>query len=219
LIYATNKDSLYVNLFISNNAQVTIDGEKIRITQQTYYPWNAHISISVNPEKEKAFTLKLRIPDWAENKPVPGNLYSYTDNDKSKIILKVNGKEVEIKLNNGYAEISREWSKGDKVELVLPMKVHEVIANGKVKADRNKVAFEYGPIVYCAEEIDNEQISDIFIPENLNVDTKEETILFNKVITLKSKINNKEFTLIPYYIWSNRGVGKMKVWFPQKVNI
>ena len=219
LVYATNEDSLYVNLFISNKAQVAINEEEIGIIQQTNYPWNGHINISVNPEEEKTFTLKLRIPDWAENKPVPGNLYSYTDNDKSKIILKVNGKEVEIKLNNGYAEISREWSKGDKVELVLPMKVHEVIANGKVKADRNKVAFEYGPIVYCAEEIDNEQISDIFIPENLNVDTKEETILFNKVITLKSKINNKEFTLIPYYIWSNRGVGKMKVWFPQKVNI
>ena len=219
LIYATNKDSLYVNLFISNNAQVTIDGEKIGISQQTDYPWNGHIKISVKPENEKTFTLKLRIPGWAKNKPVPGNLYSYLSDGMKKVTLKVNGIEEKVIINNGYAEISRKWSKEDKVELVLPMKVHEVIANGKVKADRNKVAFEYGPIVYCAEEIDNEQISDIFIPENLNVDTKEETILFNKVITLKSKINNKEFTLIPYYIWSNRGVGKMKVWFPQKVNI
>ena len=219
LVYATNEDSLYVNLFISNNAQVTIDGEQIGITQQTNYPWNGHINISVNPEEEKIFTLKLRIPGWAENKPVPGNLYSYTDNDKSKIILKVNGKEVKTNINKGYAEISRNWSKGDKVELVLPMRIHEVIANQKVKADSNKVAFEYGPIVYCAEEIDNKQISDISIPENLNVDTKEKTILSDKVTALKSKINDKEFTLIPYYIWSNRGIGKMKVWFPRNVNI
>jgi len=215
LVYATNEDSLYVNLFISNNAQVKIDGEQVGITQQTDYPWNGDINISINPEEEKTFTLKLRIPGWAENKPVPGNLYSYRDNDKSKIILKVNGKEVEIKLNSGYAEISREWFKGDKVELVLPMEVHQVIANEKVKADSNKVAFEYGPIVYCAEEIDNKQISDISIPKNLDVDTQDETILSDKVIAIKWKVNNKKFALIPYYIWSNRGVGKMKVWFPQ----
>ena len=215
LVYATNEDSLYVNLFISNNAQVNIDGEQIGITQQTNYPWNGNINISINPEEEKTFTLKLRIPGWAENKPVPGNLYSYMDNDKSKIILKVNGKEVTTNINKGYAEISREWSKGDKVELVLPMKVHEVIANEKIKADSNKIAFEYGPVVYCAEEIDNKNISGISIPKNLDVDTQEETILSDRVIALKSKINNKYFTLIPYYIWSNRGVGKMKVWFPQ----
>ena len=219
LVYATNEDSLYVNLFISNNAQVKIDGEQIRITQQTNYPWNGHINISVNPEEEKTFTLKLRIPGWAENRPVPGNLYSYNDNDKSKIILKVNGKDVGIKLNSGYAEISRNWSRGDKVELVLPMEVHQVIANEKVKADSNKVAFEYGPIVYCAEEIDNKQILDISIPKNLNFDIQVETILSNKIVALKSKISNKEFTLIPYYIWSNRGAGKMKVWFPEKDKI
>jgi len=215
LIYATNKDSLYVNLFISNNAQVNIDGKQIGITQQTDYPWNGNINISINPEEEKTFTLKLRIPGWAENKPVPGSLYSYINGEAGNIILKVNGKEVKKNMNKGYVEISREWSKGDKVELVLPMEVHQVIANEKVKADSNKVAFEYGPVVYCAEEIDNKQISDISIPENLNADTKDETILSDRVIALKSKINNKEFTLIPYYIWSNRGVGKMKVWFPE----
>lgn len=216
LIYAINKESLYVNLFVSNNAQVSIDGEKIGIAQQTDYPWNGHINISVNPEKEETFTLKLRIPGWAENKPVPGNLYSYLDDSMSKVILKINGKEAEIKLNKGYAEITREWNKGDKVELVLPMKVHEVIANENVKADSNKVAFEYGPIVYCAEEIDNKQISDIAIPDNFDTNIREKTILSNEVTSIKVKMNNK-FILIPYYIWSNRGVGKMKIWFP-KVN-
>lgn len=216
LIYAVNEDSLYVNLFISNNAQVKIDGEKVGITQQTNYPWNGHINISVNPEKEMTFTLKFRIPGWIQNKPVPGNLYSYIDDDMSEIILKVNEKEEKIRVNKGYAEISREWSKGDKVELVLPMMIHKVIANEKVGADSNKVAFEYGPIVYCAEEIDNKQISDISISDNLNTNVQEKTFLSNKVIAIRWKVNNEEFTLIPYYLWSNRGVGKMKVWFPKE---
>jgi DUF1680 family protein len=216
LIYAVNKESLYVNLFVSNYAQVKIEGEKIGITQQTDYPWDGHINISVNPEKEKAFTLKLRIPGWAHNKAVPGDLYSYLDHVSSKITLTVNGEEEKITLNNGYAGISREWTKGDEVELVLPMTVHKVVANEKVSDDSNKVAFEYGPIVYCAEEIDNKHISNIAIPDNIEVNIKERTVLTEKVIAIKGKINDEEFTLIPYYLWSNRGVGKMKVWFPKE---
>jgi DUF1680 family protein len=216
LIYAVNKDSLYVNLFISDAVQVSIDEEEIGITQQTEYPWNGHINISVNPEKEKKFTLKLRIPGWALNRPVPGNLYSYLSDVSSSISLRVNGKEEKVRMNKGYVLISREWSKGDVVELILPMTIHEVIANENVRVDSNKVAFEYGPIVYCAEEIDNKHISNIAIPDNIAVNIKERTVLTEKVIAIKGKINDEEFTLIPYYLWSNRGVGKMKVWFPKE---
>ena len=96
------------------------------------------------------------------------------------------------------------------------MTIHEVIANENVRVDSNKVAFEYGPIVYCAEEIDNKHISNIAIPDNIEVNIKERTVLTEKVIAIKGKINDEEFTLIPYYLWSNRGVGKMKVWFPKE---
>ncbi|MBU0472963.1 MAG: glycoside hydrolase family 127 protein [Bacteroidetes bacterium] len=216
LVYATNHDSLFVNLFISNKAQTLIDGEKIEVTQQTDYPWNGHINFSINPEKEKKFTLKLRIPGWAENIAVPGNLYSYLNSNNGKVTLSVNGKGEKIIMNNGYAEISREWNKGDKVELLLPMSIHKVTATEEVKDDSNKVAFEYGPIVYCAEEIDNKQISEISIPNNIDVKTEGKTVISNKVIAIKGKINDEEFTLIPYYLWSNRGVGKMKVWFPRE---
>jgi DUF1680 family protein len=216
LIYATNRDSLYVNLFVSDSAQVLIDGEKVGVTQHTDYPWDGHISLSIDPGKEKAFTLKLRIPGWARNKPVPGDLYSYLDGVSGKVTLSVNGKEEGITLNNGYAEISREWTKGDEVELVLPMIIHKVVANKEVRDDSNKVAFEYGPIVYCAEEIDNKQISDISIPNKIEVNAEERTILSDKVTAITGKVHGEEFTVIPYYIWSNRGVGKMKVWFSRR---
>jgi DUF1680 family protein len=215
LIYAVDKDSLYVNLFVSSSAHISISGEEIKITQQTDYPWDGHISVSINPEKAKTFTLKLRIPGWARNKPVPGDLYSYLGGVSGKVTLSVNGKEEEITLNKGYAEISREWTKGDKVELALPMIIHEVVANKKVRDDSNKIAFEYGPIVYCAEEIDNKQISDISIPNRIEASTEERTVLSDKVPAITGKARDEEFTLIPYYIWSNRGVGKMKVWFPR----
>jgi len=218
LVYAVNNNSLYVNLFISNNAQVSVNGEKIEITQQTDYPLNGKITVSINPKNEKNFTLKLRIPGWAQNKTVPGDLYSYLNESPGKVSLLINGEEEKIKLKNGYAEISKSWSKGDKVELTLPMSVHKVIANEFVKDDSNKVAFEYGPLVYCAEEIDNKRLSDTIINDELILDTQEKTILSEKVISLNGKVNGYDLVLIPYYLWSNRGIGKMKVWFTRKHN-
>jgi len=215
LVYAVNNDSLYINLFISNNTLVSVNGEKIEVTQQTEYPWNGKITVSINPEMEKTFTLKLRIPGWAQNKTVPGNLYSYLNDNSGKVTLMINGAEEKIKINNGYTEVSRKWSKGDKVELILPMFVHKVIANEKVKDDSNKVAFEYGPRVYCAEEIDNKNISSIAIPDESHFTITPKKVLSENVISLKANINGDELTLIPYYLWSNRGIGKMKVWFPR----
>jgi DUF1680 family protein len=216
LIYAVNEDSLYVNLFLSSSSHVLINGEKIEVTQETDYPWNGRIEFTINPEKEKTFTLKLRVPGWAQGRPVPSDLYSYLDSVHGRISLSVNGNEEKITLNRGYAEISRQWTKGDKVELDLPMAVQRVVANDNVKDDSHKVAFEYGPIVYCAEEIDNKHVSNISIPDKCDLKSEEATVLSDKVVAVKGKVHNAEFTLVPYYLWSNRGVGKMKVWFPRE---
>jgi DUF1680 family protein len=216
LIYATDKDSLYINLFISNNARILINKNKVEINQQTGYPWNGVVNITVNPEKKTVFTLKLRVPGWAQNKVIPGNLYTYIGDNAEKIVLKVNGKDEKQFENKGYIEITKEWAKGDKIEFRLPMAIRKVIANDKVQDDINKVAFEFGPMVYCAEEIDNNQFSSILIPDNVKLNITEKTILSNKVNAIIGIVPGNEFTLIPYYLWSNRGVGKMKVWFPIK---
>jgi len=216
LIYATNNDRLYVNLFISNKAQVEINNRKIELTQQTDYPWNGQVNISVNPENKTSFTLMLRIPGWAQNKPVPDALYTYIGDNSEVVAVRINGKDEKVVLNKGYIEIAKEWTKGDKIELILPMSVRKVIANTKVQDDINNVAFECGPLVYCAEEIDNNQISGIVIPADMTLHKEKNTILSNNVNVVKGIVQGKELTLIPYYVWSNRGVGKMKVWFPVK---
>jgi len=216
LIYAKNNDSLYINLFVASSMQLLINGKKINLVQQTNYPWDGHIDIFVNPDDEQTFTLKIRLPGWALNKPLPGDLYSYLNVNSNDIKMKINGKEENIKLNKGYIEVSKKWQKGDKIELNLPMMVHKVIANEKVKDDSNKVAVEYGPIVYCAEEIDNKNIDEINIPDDLIFYKEEMNISGEKFISLKGKIDESEIKLIPYYVWSNRGIGKMKVWFDRR---
>jgi DUF1680 family protein len=218
LIYATDKESMYINLFISSTAHVFVDGEKIEVTQKTDYPWDGKIKITIKPEKEKIFRLRLRLPGWTQNNPVPGDLYSYLDRDHGEVNLSINGKKEEVNQNMGYAEILRRWKKDDSVELIFPLTVHRIIADNKVKDDSNKVAFEFGPVVYCAEEVDNEQISDIVIPDDMDANSEERTVMSETVISINGKVDEEEIALIPYYLWSNRGVGKMKVWFPRNSN-
>ncbi len=216
LIYATANNNIFVNLFMSNTTNILLNDENIELIQQTDYPWNGKINFTINTKTKTNFTLKIRIPGWAQNKVMPSNLYLYENDLPGKITLYINGNEEKINIKNGYAEISRDWFKGDKVELTLPMSVRKIVSDKNVKDNIDKIAFEYGPIVYCAEEIDNKQISDISIPNKLNFETKEKEILSEKTIVINSKINDEIFELIPYYLWSNRGVNKMQVWFSRE---
>ncbi len=214
LIYATIADSVYINLYISSNADIIVNQKKIEIIQQTDYPWHGKINITVNPEKKTTFTLKLRVPGWARNEVVPGNLYKYIAENPEKVSLLVNGKDENGVLDKGYIEITRKWTRGDKIELTLPLTVRKVVAHEKVTDNVNKVAFECGPIVYCAEEIDNHRISEITVPLDTKLNITKGTVLTENVNILRGKVDNQELILIPYYVWSNRGVGKMKVWLP-----
>lgn len=209
LIYATSNDVLYVNLYASNTAKITLDKTELQIVQQTNYPWDGNVAITVWPKKESEFTVKLRIPGWARNQVLPGDLYSYATSASAKVLLKINGKPFEYKEGEGYITISRKWKKGEIIEMDFPMEVKKVVANTKVEGNKGKVSLEYGPIVYAIEEIDNPTAFDtITINANDTFKIIKEPTLLEGVNTIQTG----KLKAIPYYSWSNRGVGKMKVW-------
>lgn len=213
LIYSKSKDALYVNLYASNTASISLENNDLQITQQTSYPWNGKVTLSINPKKEGTFTIKCRIPGWARNEVLPGDLYSYKKASIQKATVSCNG----IVLNNtaadGYFTVTRKWKKGDQLALNFPMEVQEVQTNSKVTTNKNKVALEYGPVVYAVEEIDNKTNFDkIDIKAGEVFKVRKEADLLNGV----NVIETDKFKAIPYYSWSNRGVGKMKVWIDFK---
>ena len=150
-VYAVTDKELYVNLFISNDANITLGNRKLKITQKANFPWDGKVEILVNPEISGKFTLMIRIPGWAQNEALPGGLYKFADQDTEPVIMKVNGEVSELKLKDGYAAISRRWRSGDRVEVEFPMPVRKVIADERVKEDKDKIAFQRGPVIYCAE--------------------------------------------------------------------
>lgn len=230
-VYAVKNDQVYVNLYLSNKAELKVDKKKILLEQETGYPWNGDIRLKIT-QGNQDFTMKLRIPGWVRGNVLPGDLYSYADNQKPAYQVAVNGQTVESDVNDGYLSIARKWKKGDVVEVHFDMIPRIVKANPKVEADHGRVAVERGPIVYCAEWPDNRfNVHSILLnqhpqfkvtdkPELLygirQITTDAQALSYDKAGKLVTK--DVELTLIPYYAWAHRGEGDMEVWLPIDVS-
>ncbi|MEI7728492.1 MAG: glycoside hydrolase family 127 protein [Verrucomicrobiota bacterium] len=218
-LYATRDDEAFVNLFAGSTAKLTIGKTTVELRQQTRYPWEGKVTLSVTPEKKAAFTLNVRIPGWARNEPVPSDLYRYDDGLKPEVKLAVNGQPVALALKHGFAQIKRTWQAGDTVELELPMPVRRVVAHPLVKEDLDKFAVERGPLVYCAEGADNGGKVLAKVPgADVRFETQERRDLFGGIVTIKivPQGTGDALTLIPNCLWENRGPNEMGVWFRTK---
>ena len=223
LIYAVYEETLYVNLYASNKAEVNLKSGTVNIEQQTGYPWDGRVTIKINPAKPGLFTLKLRIPAWVQHRVLPGRLYSYTDTTKNKIAVMLNGKQAHFTEQEGYLVIARRWKKDESITVSYPMNIRHVAADEKVNEDKNLVALEYGPLVYCVEGIDNnDQVDNITISDSVTLRTEMRSGFLGGVTVMTGSVPAKDgkrmttMTAIPYYAWANRGAGTMKVWLPKK---
>jgi len=229
-IYAYKNNNLYVSLFISGTCTVEMNNNKVKLKQETNYPWDGKIKITVEPEKRKKFGIYVRIPGWTRNKPVPSDLYYYMNTIKETPTLKINNSEIGIDLHKGFAVIKKDWEKGDIIELTLPTQIRRVLSNERVKADIGKTSLERGPVVYCAEGIDNGgHARNLILPDDTKLKAKHREDLLNGVTVIrgeakavytklkdkKTVVKTQELTAIPYYSWAHRGPGEMVVWFPR----
>jgi len=223
-IYATTPDTVYVNLFIGGSADLKLgEGAKaraLRLTQQTRYPWDGAIKLTIAPAAASEFTLNLRIPGWAQGRPVPGDLYRYAEKEVPAFTLKLNGRTLKPTLDKGYAVLRRTWKPGDTIELNLPMPIHRVLANESVEAGRGRVALERGPLVYCAEGVDNGgRARTLALAADVELVAEHRKDLLGGVTVIRARQavgSNEQITAIPYYAWSNRGDGEMCIWLLAK---
>lgn len=229
-VYAVKDDQVYVNLFLSNRAELKVNRKKLVLEQETGYPWNGDIRIRV-AQGNLPFTMHLRIPGWVRGSVLPSDLYRYADGQELGYTVTVNGEPVVGELQKGYLLIDRKWKKGDVVEVHFDMKPRVVKANGKVEADRGRVAVERGPLVYCAEWPDNDfNVHNILLNQHPSFQVVERPDLLYGIHEIttdaqalsydaagKLAVRDVKLTLIPYYAWAHRGEGDMEVWLPIEV--
>lgn len=241
--YALDKDVLYVLHYIPSTFSFEVNKDNtlclkgetsdtskvIRIHQNTNYPWEGKIEIIFEMKKPKIFTVALRIPDWIyRGYGTEQSLYHYPESPGlEKVALNINGERISLpQIQKGFVHITKEWKDQDKIEIEFPMTVQRVYANEKVEADRGKVAIQRGPIVFCAEDVDNRGlVRFIYLPKDSSFTDKFEPDLLEGVVTIvtTSKVKSPDhlggeqhlLKMIPYYAWANREKGFMKVWIPE----
>jgi DUF1680 family protein len=217
--YAHRGNGVWTVLYLGSTTTIPLEGGKVSLKQETKYPWEGEVRITVEPEKPFAFDLHLRIPGWC----------------RREAALTVNGEKVEVKPEKGYVALSRTWKAGDRVRLVLPMPVERVYADPRVKADVGRVALQRGPVVYCLEGVDNGgSVRNLVLPRDAKLSAHFEKDLLGGVVVVAGdalaaarpdeEIVAKpvKFTAIPYCAWDNRAPGPMIVWLaedPQRAEI
>jgi DUF1680 family protein len=228
MAYSHTDSDIYCSFYIGSSTEVALKGGKVKLHQTTEYPFDGKIAIAVEPaDKSEKFTLWVRIPSWLNDKFVPGELYYYADGKQQNYTLTVNGEAITTKAINGFVPIERKWRKGDKVELDLPMELRYTKAIDKVEADRNRLCITRGPLVLCAEEVDNTHYVVGYFLSN-GYAAKSDMARFESgelkgipyftvaasALTEDEKEVDATLKLIPYYAWNNRGDQKaMNVWF------
>ena len=198
-IYACGEDRLAVNLLISSEAELTVNGLLVKIEQKNCgIPWNGENTIVVHPEKEGTFVLAIRKPAWAEN-----------------FCAMYRGQRYETCDEKGYILISENFRDGDTIQISMDLPAVKVEAHPYVNADVGRVALMRGPLLYCLEEVDNPHGVDVTLSK-AELSIQEQEVCGPVLVLSGTCADETPFTAIPYYLWNNRGKSKMAVWVNQE---
>jgi uncharacterized protein len=208
LLYSTRDRDLFVTLYAANTATVRTSAGDIRLDEQTRYPWDGRISLTVHVDAPRRFAINLRVPSWSAGAALPGDLYRFAGDPPPPVRVSVNGRSVPLSVSRGFAVVSRRWQAGDVVTIDLPMPVRRVTAATLIAENVGKVAVQRGPIVYALEAVDNggKALGARLPPDPPAHEFRRDLLGGVEVVRAGS------LTLVPYYAWANRGPGEMAVW-------
>jgi hypothetical protein len=233
-VYAQRERDVFVNLFVAGRGEIDVGGLKLGIRQETRYPWEGRVRIVLEPGRPTELALHVRVPGWAQGRPVPSDLYRYAEGGAEPFTLAVNGQPATPEIVQGFAVLRRTWKAGDAIELTLPMPVRRVLSHEKVAANAGRVAIERGPVVYCAEAADNGgRAFNLVLPDDAPLEARHRgdllggvTVVAGKALALQASEDGRsvvtreqDFLAVPYHVWAHRGDGEMAVWLPRRVRL
>lgn len=212
--YATRGNSAYINLFMNSMVMLETTEGPLALAQHTGYPWDGNIRLEIENSKPVDAEIHIRIPGWARNEVVPSDLFRFTVTPETAPSVHINGEAQKVSTEKGYLVLEGRWEQGDVIELSIPMESRIIAAHESVEQKTGLRAVQYGPLVYCAEETDNEvDVLEALVNDATSFDAQYHPELLGGVNMLESD----NLRLVPYYAWANREVGKMNVWFKESL--
>lgn len=217
-IYARRDREIFVNLYIAGEGRFRIKDTDVLIRQVTDYPWDGDIILNVNVSKPLRFNLKLRVPGYTQNQPLPSDLYRFAKTSYEGVYVSMDGMLIPYVLRDGFISLEIEWRSASQILLRLPLPIRRVIAHDSVADLKGKVALERGPLVYALEAADNDpSLLDFTLEDSSPLRAARKPDLLGGVTTIHGEAligdgGTTSFTAVPYYAWGHRGDGPMTVW-------
>ena len=225
-MYAASEGEIFMLLYASSQVQIPVNETYVEFKQTTEYPYQGSVKLEISIPEDQYFALNMRIPTWAQGEQfVPGRLYKFKNGKSAGWQVKINGEIISLDLDKGFISLQRQWKCGDIVELELDMRVQFNLCNEKVVANNGRLAITRGPLVYCAEGVDNGGEVQQF---SLSPGIKQSEIQVEEFgteplqgmpkvrmpvsKTVDNQLSTTELVLIPYLAWNNRGNHPMMVW-------
>jgi len=224
LIYAQDRsDAVYVNLYVSSKTSFRLGAKRIGVSVDSDMPWGGRSRLSISADETVRGTIKLRIPRWTQNRPVPSSLYAYVDRNDKTVTIDVNGRSVSaVPDQMGYVSLERDWKEGDVIGVQFPVEARRVAANPRVTQNRRRTAIERGAVVYCVEwpDVESGRVLDLMVDPTIQLKPVADARLDGGVTVIHAEARSvtnpskppRSVSLIPYYLWANRGAGEMAVW-------
>ena len=209
-VYSYSGNDISFEQYIGSTGTLHLSSGDVTLYQKSDWAWNGTSEITVKSGAGNIGSIRLRLPDWSDS-----------------ITVKVNGKNANYTVVNGYAYLSGSFSDGDKIEIIAKVETKRVYADERVSFDTDRVAFRRSVFVYCFEGVDNtlEGIDDaenyIVINRSAKTGTKKINDLYGgitaitvpaKLYTAGSSAKDVTATAIPFYARSNRGESSVLVW-------
>jgi uncharacterized protein len=224
LAYAQDqRGAVYLNLYLSSETTFKVGAKELALSVESEMPWGGKTKLAVSAKEDVNAVIKLRIPGWARNQPVPGTLYRYVDKIDKASTISINGKSVTaVPDEAGYVSLDRQWKNGDVISVEFPVETRRVVADSRVTQDKGRMAVERGPIVYCLEspEVEKGHALTLLFDAAGELKPSVDKAFPGGVPTIEAQARSiidpaapaRRITLIPYHLWANRGAGEMSVW-------
>lgn len=215
-VAAHGPDGLWINLYNPATIDARVAERNVRVSIESNYPWSGDIQIEIHPESPVDFSLRLRLPCWNQGRPLPGDLYTYSDPSPAGWLLALNNKPIEPPVENGCLVVKRVWKPGDTIRLSLAMPVRRVTGHPAIAATTGQVALERGPVVYAFEGADhNGSVATLALDDRAECEPVHRPDFPGGCTVLGISGTHSPMTAIPYALWNNRSHGPMRVWLPR----
>lgn len=213
--YAKDAAALYVLLPADSVAEASLASGSLRVRQRTDYPWSGKTEIEIEEAPRDDVDIKVRVPGWVSDSPLPSGLYRYVNGDSPALTVELNDRPLPVEPDSdGYLTIRRRWNAGDRVHVDLDMRARIVMSHPKVSANAKCVAVERGPIVYAFEAVDNQALEGIRIAPNVPFALTTDQKLPGIATLSQRRTDGNRIVAVPFFARANRGPSALRTWLP-----